>query len=258
MPYSGRTPAGCSSPSLNAPRRRRPFPPRQRGLVYIPAVLWIAFTILFGSISGNVSASEPARKGKNGLPDLEKTGVVVPWEDFKKILDEIRRGDPIEPPPPPPVDYALSGCGVKATVAGDQKQVRVNLEFSIQVLQSTRWVEVPVISEGVALSRFQIDGRPANVYRKSGYHRVALKGEGRRLLSLEYLTQVSDSRGTRSIILTFPAAPVTQAPGATRATKWSSCCPTKSTPSPGRPESAPPTARARLRSDASCPLPGRI
>ena len=36
------------------------------------------------------------------LPDLERTGVVVPWEDFKLILEEIRRPQPTPVVPPPP------------------------------------------------------------------------------------------------------------------------------------------------------------
>jgi hypothetical protein len=146
--------------------------------------------------------------GDERLPKLEKSGMIVPWEDFKKILDEIRRVEPPVKPEPPPVDFAFSGCEVEVNVAPDDKQVRVGLKLSIQVLNPDRWVEIPVIAEGAALSRFEMDGRPANVYRKNGMHHVALKGEGRHALVLDYVAPVSDSRGTHSTHLMFPAAPV--------------------------------------------------
>ncbi len=183
-------------------------PSRRKGLLYIPCILVLGLAATVQPASSPAAASEPAPRRNGDLPRLDQTGVVVPWEDFRKILEEIRRGDPVDPPPPPPVDYALSGCDVRAEVARDQEQVRVSLQFSAQVLQPKRWVEIPVIAEGVALSSFSIDGRPANVYRKDGHHRVALKGEGRHLLSLEYLAPVVEGRGTRSASLTFPGAPV--------------------------------------------------
>lgn len=153
------------------------------------------------------ASEKPAPPG-DPLPKLEKTGVVVPWEDFKKILEEIRRVEPPVPVPPPPVDYALSECRAVATVTGDEEQVSVRLEFSLQVLNPEKWVEVPVIAEGAALARFEIDGRPANVYRKGGQHQIALRGEGRHDLVLEYLAPVQSGRGTRSVSFLFPRAPV--------------------------------------------------
>jgi hypothetical protein len=169
----------------------------------VPAVVAIC---IFGMVVAPASARTAT--APEPLPDLQRTGVVVPWEDFKKILEEIRHVDPPEPPEPPPVDVALSACNVRATVTKDQEQARVLVKFSLQVLNPDKWVEVPVIAEGVAMSRFEIDGRPANVYRKNGYHRIALRGEGRHALELEYLAPVTDNRGSRTTFLRFPQAPV--------------------------------------------------
>ncbi|MCJ2563286.1 MAG: hypothetical protein LN417_04265, partial [Candidatus Thermoplasmatota archaeon] len=40
---------------------------------------------------GAVSASTRTAADADKLPQLDKTGVVVPWEDFKKILDSYFR-----------------------------------------------------------------------------------------------------------------------------------------------------------------------
>lgn len=142
------------------------------------------------------------------LPDLERTGVVVPWEDFKLILEEIRRPQPTPVVPPPPVDFALSECVATAVVSGDEQQLRVNLIFTVEVLNDERWVEVPVIGEGVALASVRMDGAPARLYRKNGAHTIALEGAGRHRFSVDYLVRVQDSRGTRTARMRFPPAPV--------------------------------------------------
>ena len=142
------------------------------------------------------------------LPDLERTGVVVPWEDFKLILEEIRRPQPTPVVPPPPVDFALSECVATAVVSGDEQQLRVNLIFTVEVLNDERWVEVPVIGEGVALASVRMDGAPARLYRKNGAHTIALEGAGRHQFSVDYLVRVQDSRGTRTARMRFPPAPV--------------------------------------------------
>ncbi len=169
-----------------------------------PAVLLILSLFLLGAASASTGSTAEADK----LPRLDKTGVVVPWEDFKKILEEIRRVEPPEPPQPPPVDFALSACEVTASITADEKQARVRMDFSLQVLNAERWVEVPVMSEGVALSYLRIDGKPANVYRKDGRHWIALRGEGRHAVSLEYFAPVNENRGSRVTYLRFPQAPV--------------------------------------------------
>ncbi len=166
-----------------------------------------------GGLGSPVRAEEasPDREGAaagDKLPRLGKTGVLVPWEDFKKILEEIRGGRPTPTPPTPPVDFALSACQASVSVNQEESRAQVRLEFAVEILARDKWAEVPVIAEGVALSRFDIDGRPANVYRKNGYHQVALKGEGRHAFVLEYLAPVSDSHGSHSAFLRFPTAPV--------------------------------------------------
>ena len=165
----------------------------------------IAVAVL-GILVGAVLAG--AQQPGEELPDLEKTGVVVPWEDFKLLLEEIRRPQPTPVAPPPPVDFALSECVASATVSADQKQVRVNLSFAVQVLNDQRWVEVPVIGEGVALASVRLDGAPARMYRKNGFHTIALRSAGQHRMTLEYLLPVYDSRGTRTARLKFPRAPV--------------------------------------------------
>jgi hypothetical protein len=156
-------------------------------------------------LAGALLASAQQPSGE--LPDLGNTGVVVPWEDFKKILEEIRKPPPTPVVPPPPVDFALSECAATATISGDEAQLRVALDFQVQVLNDQRWVEVPVIADGVALSSVLLDGRPARMYRSRNAHTVALRGAGQHRIALEYMVPVQDQRGTRTARLRFPPTP---------------------------------------------------
>jgi hypothetical protein len=170
--------------------------------VVVPVVL---IAVCLGGAWTRAQGDAP-EEGK--LPRLEKTGVLVPWEDFKKILDEIRAAHPRPTPAPPPVNFALTACQATVVVGPDQARAQVRLELGVQVLNPDAWVEVPIIAEGVALARFDIDGRPASVFSKDGHQRVALRGEGRHSLSLEYLAAVGDNRGSHYAYLRFPQAPV--------------------------------------------------
>ncbi len=173
------------------------------------AALLLPLLLGLGVASALAQADEPGSQPENDrLPRLQKTGVLIPWEDFKKILDEIRGAHPRPTPPPPPVDFALTACQASVVVGADETRAQVRLEFGVQVLNRDAWVEVPVISEGVALSRFDLDGRPASAYSEDGEQKVALRGEGRHTLVLEYLVQAADNRGSRSLSLKFPQAPV--------------------------------------------------
>lgn len=141
------------------------------------------------------------------LPDLGSTGVVVPWEDFKKILADLQRPIP-RPDVKPPVAFALTGCTATADVDATEQRARVVLELGVQVLEDQEWVAVPLLADGIALASATMDGEPARLFRNGGMHTVALRGAGRHLFVLEYLAPVQDVRGTRTARLRFPAAPV--------------------------------------------------
>ena len=82
-----------------------------RGALMLAMSAWL----VLGAVAA--AAQEPVSE----LPDLEDTGVVIPWSDFKQILEEIRRPSPIPTPVAPPVAFAMSECAATVVVGADQR-----------------------------------------------------------------------------------------------------------------------------------------
>ncbi len=148
-----------------------------------------------------------AQGDQESLPDLGKTGVVIPWSDFKTLLNDLRVQPTPTPTPPPPVDYAFSQCLIQARADESQEQLELTMSFSLQVLRDDRWVEVRVAPADLALESVDMDGAPARLYRKNGYSCLALQGQARHSFVLKALVPVAQSQGRRWADLLYPPAP---------------------------------------------------
>ncbi len=164
--------------------------------------------LCFVLLVGLVGLGAAAQEGGGDLPELPDTGVVVPWTDFKSLLDDLRAVPTPTPVPPPPVDHAFSECLIVATTDADEERLRVTMTFSVQVLEPDRWVEVRVVPADLALESARMDGSPARLFQKDGYDCVALKGAGRHSFSIEALVPVVRIRDRWTAALRFPPAPV--------------------------------------------------
>lgn len=148
-----------------------------------------------------------AQGSTDSLPELGKTGVVIPWSDFKALLNDLRVQPTATPAPPPPVDYAFSQCRIQASADDSQEQLELIMNFSLQVLRDDRWVEVRIAPADLALESVEMDGAPARLYRKNGYSCLALQGQARHSFVLKALVPVSQSQGRRWADLLYPPAP---------------------------------------------------
>ena len=167
---------------------------------------WLKVSIILGVLVLIVPALS-AQEDNNSLPDLGKTGVVIPWSDFKTILNDLRVQPLPTPTPPPPVDYAFSQCRILARADDSQEQLELTMSFSLQILRDDRWVEVRVAPADLALESVEMDGAPARLYRKNGYSCLAIQGQARHSFVLKALVPVSQSQGRRWADLLYPPAP---------------------------------------------------
>ncbi len=164
--------------------------------------------VCFVLLAGVMGSGAVAQEGVGDLPDLPETGVVVPWTDFKLLLDDLRVAPTPTPAPPPPVDHAFSECLIAATTDADEERLRVTMTFSVQVLEPDRWVEIRIAPADLALESARMDGSPAQLFQKNGFDCVALRGAGRHNFTIEALVPVVRVRDRWTAALRFPPAPV--------------------------------------------------
>ncbi|MCD4751289.1 MAG: hypothetical protein K8R59_18115 [Thermoanaerobaculales bacterium] len=166
------------------------------------------------------AAGVTAQERPSELPDLKDTGVVVPWSDFKVLLEDLKRIPVPTPVPPPPVDHAFSECRITAVADAEEERLQVEMAFTVQVLDDERWVEIRVAPADLALDRVSMDGAPARLYRKGSFQCVAVRGRGRHSFDIRALVPVVRLRGRWTASLRYPPAPVVslniEVPGADR------------------------------------------
>jgi len=161
------------------------------------SVLFILFCLLavFGSAQ------------QKDLPDLSKTGMVIPWSDFKILLKDLKLQPTPTPIPQPPVDQAFTTCRIKATVDPKGESLEVEMRYAVDVLRSDRWVEIRVAPADLALDSVLMDGSPARLYLRGGFSCAAVNGAGRHTFVLKSVVKISQSQGRWSIDLRYPPAP---------------------------------------------------
>jgi hypothetical protein len=133
------------------------------------ASAFVVAAVVAGILAPASSVAQPAPSPEYTGPS---TGVVrLPWSDFRELMDRLRTlQEPEEAPPPTP---SVIGSSVyRVTVDADERQARVDAEIELVVLQREGWIDVPLLPDSAALESFAMDGRPATLTQRDGFHRL--------------------------------------------------------------------------------------
>ncbi len=149
----------------------------------------------------------PALAQQNTMPELGKSGMLIPWSDFKLLLEDLKIQPTPTPSPQPPVDQAFTTCRIRAEVDPKAEKMQLEMSYGVDILRSDRWVEIHVAPAGLALDSVQMDGSPARLYLRNGYSCTAVKGLGRHQFVLRTVVGISQSQGRWSVDLSYPTAP---------------------------------------------------
>lgn len=149
----------------------------------------------------------PALAQQNTMPELGKSGMLIPWSDFKVLLEDLRIQPTPTPEPQPPVDQAFTTCRIRAEVDPKAENMQLEMSYGVDILRSDRWVEIHVAPADLALDSVQMDGSPARLYLRNGYSCTAVKGLGRHQFVLRTVVGISQSQGRWSVDLSYPTAP---------------------------------------------------
>ena len=143
--------------------------------------------------------------------EKEGRGVFLPYDKFRELWDAAR--DKTRPPVPqkPPVAALITEVENVATVAKDVVQVEAVL--AIEVLGSG-WTEVPLRLSDAAITKAELDGRPARIVSsQNGYNLLIHKEDDspeQMELTLQYAKAIAKAPGQNSVSFQAPQAPVSR------------------------------------------------
>jgi hypothetical protein len=141
------------------------------------------------------------------VPDLEGSHMSIPWKDFKELLEKLQPPKEPEEEPPPPAPYTINSAHYSGGIVEGAAEFRVRIEFS--VLDEKNWQMVPVVPASLAVKSLKLDGEPALVETRSGFHCVVLKSPGPHTLTGRFFAPTENRLGPRSVSLPLRRTPVT-------------------------------------------------
>ncbi len=146
------------------------------------------------------------------LPDLGESRLVLPWSEFKGLLEKLLDPKPDEGTLPEGVPaFTLSEAAFRGQLEErpGAAAARLELTLTIHVLQAKGWVLVPVFEAPVALAEASLDGKPVALQVDGGGPCLVLEARpGLRTLKLALYAEVDDAEGPSSITFPVPEAPV--------------------------------------------------
>ncbi len=141
------------------------------------------------------------------LPDLGESRLVLPWGDFKGLIERL-----LERATPPPVDenlpeYALSEVRLSGVLSGGS--ARLEARLTIHVLKQKGSVLVPVAPPDLPLAQATVEGKPAAITSEKAMQCLILPAGPRAYgVTLTFYAQVDNSEGPSAITFPVPEAPV--------------------------------------------------
>ncbi|MEW5692333.1 MAG: hypothetical protein AB1765_03445 [Candidatus Hydrogenedentota bacterium] len=134
------------------------------------------------------------------------TSVSIPWQEFKKLLDEIQKLKSPDIKPLSPVPYIISESNYKLRAENDI--LKGNLNLRIYVLNDI-WVEIPLLDQNLSIEDAKINGQNLLLYKKEGRYYSLIRGTGNFDISLKFSCKITVTSATNTISFAAPQTPVT-------------------------------------------------
>jgi hypothetical protein len=141
------------------------------------------------------------------LPNLGESRMVLPWSDFKDLLEKL-----LQKAPPPIEEEGIPAFTLsEASFTGSLQGVSARMEGTLvlHILKERGWVKVPIFRELVPLAEVLMDGKPVALSVEDGVQQLVLKAApGVHTLKIAFYAQVDNSDGPSAIDFTVPETPV--------------------------------------------------
>jgi hypothetical protein len=138
---------------------------------------------------------------------VESGEVVLTREEFKKLLDRMK------PPSPTdlnaPREYIITRATYNGVMREESTTLTVSLELEIFRRDKKSYLKIPLFREGLAISRVQLDGKPASVITEGGWHYLSTNLTGRHSVSVKFSVNSSPDKGSPGLGFNIPETPIT-------------------------------------------------
>jgi hypothetical protein len=145
------------------------------------------------------------------LPDLGESRLVLPWSEFKGLLERLLEAREPEPEQDDLPAYTLSSAAFRGRLEqGPAGAVaRLEAEIGIHVLRARGHVLVPVFLGSVPLAEASLDGKPVAFFEGPEGPSLVLEAKpGYRVLKLGLFGELDDPSSPSSVTFPVPLAPV--------------------------------------------------
>jgi hypothetical protein len=147
-----------------------------------------------------LSVAAPAQKSE--IPVMPDTDITVPWEEFKKLIDELTV-PPQPPEPPPPVTVTVKDASYEMDLEPGLLTVDAVVTA---VTYGDEWHEVFVCGEGASPTALTVNGADAPTLVKSDGIYALVRGEGTWTVKTTLYVSASDAPGMHSVSFAVPVS----------------------------------------------------
>ena len=160
----------------------------------------ISIAVLIAILVLGLSTAAPAQKSE--MPVMPDTDITVPWEEFKKLIDELTV-PPQPPEPPPPVTVIVKDASYEMDLEPGLLTVAAVVTV---VTYGDEWHEVFVCGGGVSPTNLTVNGADATTLVKSDGIYALVKGEGTWTVRATLYVSAPDAPGMHSVTFAVPVS----------------------------------------------------
>lgn len=144
----------------------------------------------------------PGVPGGIEIPPLGGGEVKMPWVEFAKLLDALRKD---KAPESPPVAFAVEEAIYECKVDGKGKQAKIDASFSVRVM-SEGWATVRLLGGDVAVDSFKASGAKVSLSQSYGQISAVVKGPASFEVTMKLSRSVGSEHGMKSLWIEGPSA----------------------------------------------------
>ncbi len=136
------------------------------------------------------------------IPPLGGGEVKMPWVEFAKILEALKKD---ASPEAPPVDFAVEEAVYACSVDGKGEVASVEATFSVRVMREG-WTTVRLLSGDVAVESFKASGAKVSLSQSYGQVSAVVQGPASFEVAMKLSRSVGSEHGMKSLWIDGPEA----------------------------------------------------